>query len=788
MKQIKFKKVVLQNFKVHENAEMEFKDNSIILLTGSNGSGKTTFLDAITWACYDKTLEGASADEVIRNKAGKNCSVILEFDVDSDCYRIENYRKHSVHKNSKLLFKNNIDITETKTAETNKLIEKILMPLNVFKNSLVFSKFASSFMLLKHSEQKEIIDSILDLSIYDEYYEKVSKYLNDEESEKKIVQNKKDNIVIEYNTKKDNHIYNINKYKNDIETVSEELKTKNDDFKNVQSNNSISKKDITEKKKELQNKYLENKTQLSQIESEVSKLNELYNSNIKNLTSTFDKNKETIQKDIESKNKMAIEKINVALEKSKSQKMEIELKVENKKSEELKKFNDLIKSERDAFDIEKNKFDTKNNELLVKINSISEKLKSYQSDKKVESEKLNQIDNTSNKNNKICFACKQDLVSKESIENIKSLRDEIAGKIKSLDSSIKSSETECNKLKETQNKLREKYNDYVNSCKEKNNGHTNNYNSVLDQINEGKNKVLITFETSLQEFNQKKSALFDSIKIEINKEIDKLEKIYNKEKSDLENKLTKEKESQREKYIAIKKISTSIEEEISKCEKELNEYEQLNNKCEILKVEIENLNKTKNMYENLLKDEEVKFKNLELENENITKDFDTKLNKLEKNIEIFKFWKIGFGDTGIKSILLDEAIPILNKKSIELSNLTDCLRVSFDSQTKLKEGDLRDKFRVIATNTKELSETKLLSSGEKHVCNIIILLALRHLLEHMNDVSINLILMDEILDSLDEDRSKIIIEMLQNITKDHCIILISHTIKSMITYDQRYSF
>ena len=155
--------------------------------------------------------------------------------------------------------------------------------------------------------------------------------------------------------------------------------------------------------------------------------------------------------------------------------------------------------------------------------------------------------------------------------------------------------------------------------------------------------------------------------------------------------------------------------------------------------------------------------------------------------KILSFWVGAFGDSGIKSILLDEAIPILNDFSRKLSTKTQYIRVSFDSQKVLKSGDMRNKFEIRVDHTKNLSELSELSAGETRLANIIVLLSLRHLLEEMSNTSINLLLLDEILDSLDEENAMIAIEMINTLSKDYCVMMITHTLRSWIQADEEYS-
>jgi DNA repair exonuclease SbcCD ATPase subunit len=157
-------------------------------------------------------------------------------------------------------------------------------------------------------------------------------------------------------------------------------------------------------------------------------------------------------------------------------------------------------------------------------------------------------------------------------------------------------------------------------------------------------------------------------------------------------------------------------------------------------------------------------------------------------MEILDFWKDAFGDTGIKAILLDESIPILNKKAIELNEMITNLRVRFDSQKSLKSGDLRDKFSINVVQTQNLSEYNELSAGVTRIVNIIVLLCLRHLLETMSNKSINIMLFDELFDSLDDENSGIIIDMVKRFKNpDRCILMISHRHKDTINADEVYA-
>src|SRR5690606_15704134 len=161
-----------------KHAVLELDEQGLILIEGenltsgkflSNGSGKTSLLEAIVYAIYDTTSKGVQSDDVINNKVGKNTCVTLIGYNGEDEYRIERYRKHKKHKNKVLLFLNGKEITEKSTRDTNKTIENIVgIDYNTFINSIMFSQGsgAGRFAMATDKEKKEILENLVNLEIY----------------------------------------------------------------------------------------------------------------------------------------------------------------------------------------------------------------------------------------------------------------------------------------------------------------------------------------------------------------------------------------------------------------------------------------------------------------------------------------------------------------------------------------------------------------------------------------------------------------------------------------------
>ena len=172
MQDVVFKDLEMWNFRSHEHMTMDFLPNRFLVITGENGAGKSTVFDALSWVLYDMTTNKRRGDSVIRKRTGKNTGVVANFDVGEAEYRIENYRKHKVHKDGKFLYKND-ELVSGDRKTVNKLIEELLMPYDIFINCLMFSQYMKkSFTGMGDSAQKDILDAMLGLGIYSDYYEK----------------------------------------------------------------------------------------------------------------------------------------------------------------------------------------------------------------------------------------------------------------------------------------------------------------------------------------------------------------------------------------------------------------------------------------------------------------------------------------------------------------------------------------------------------------------------------------------------------------------------------------
>ena len=773
MQKVVFERVSLKNFRNHREMSFEFT-NGFNMITGPNGSGKTTIFDAICWALYDITTKSnRKADSIINKRTGKDTSVILSFSIDDKLYEIRNYRKDTKHNNQKILLlkhEGKEEILSSDRKEINERIKQMILPYSIFVNSLMFSQYIDkSFTEMGDSEQKDIFDNILSLKVYDDYLELIKKDFNNTEElivgisnlikvlgaeKEKYSEIKSSCLDDEINiiSVRDDNILKKNRI---IELSLDVMKRLKPEFANkdeVETKIKEIERTITEKEisiKNIQNKSIEEEKSIQ------DNCNDKMSSELESILADLNK------KIAEIENKISVIKseCDIEIEKIESKKKEVEIEYQKEKGS-LNNNQLNVLREKYVSIVDKIKSDTNNYKIIQnEITSLSKEVNKMISELK--------------KSKPICYACGQ-LMGKSESDKIKIL---IESKSKEIED------------KTQQSKL---LSDDIEKCKELLVAITLTADKLKKEL-ENKNK---TIEENKNNKLLKLDCDKDTILLEANKKINLLQSdifllkkeddsniVRNKWKIILSNFIAEIKKKYLIKIKEDEKELVFYKEEKNKYDLELKdllikekEYNNLTIKVEESKAEIIRINKDADdsllRINNKIKEVEDK---LEKVNNNIKKETDS-LERYQRKCKILEFWKRGFSNTGIKGILLDEAIPILNSKARELCSKIN-VKVSFSSQKALSSGELRNKFSVEVLQPKNLTDSRSdLSKGEGRLVDIVTLLSIRYLFERMYNIDFNILLFDEVLDSLDPLNVDVVLDILRSI-KDKSVILTTHTLR-----------
>ena len=138
--------------------------------TGSrNGTGKTTIVNALSYALYGQALTNIKKENLINKTNGKAMLVTVEFEKNNIKYRIERGRKPNVLR----LFVNDQeqktdkeeDDSQGDSRETQRSIEHMLeMSHTMFKHLVALNTYTEPFLSMRAADQREVIEQLLGIT------------------------------------------------------------------------------------------------------------------------------------------------------------------------------------------------------------------------------------------------------------------------------------------------------------------------------------------------------------------------------------------------------------------------------------------------------------------------------------------------------------------------------------------------------------------------------------------------------------------------------------------------
>ena len=131
-----------------------------------NGTGKTTAINALSYALYGSAISNIRRDNLVNKTNGKNMLVSLDFEINNTTYKIERGRKPNLLR----FYVNNEEQAVTDNAqgdsrETQDAIEQMLgLSHDMFKHILALNTYTEPFLSLKANDQRTIIEQLLGIT------------------------------------------------------------------------------------------------------------------------------------------------------------------------------------------------------------------------------------------------------------------------------------------------------------------------------------------------------------------------------------------------------------------------------------------------------------------------------------------------------------------------------------------------------------------------------------------------------------------------------------------------
>ena len=165
---IRFKKIKWKNFLSTGNQwiEIDFEKSSTTLIIGSNGAGKSTVLDALTFVLFNKPFRKITKSQLVNTVNEKDCNVEIDFTVGTRDYRVVRGIKPSIFE----IWVGDNMLNQTAAAnDQQKYLETNILKLNYKSFTQIVVLGSSSFipfMQLSAPNRREVIEDLLDIRIF----------------------------------------------------------------------------------------------------------------------------------------------------------------------------------------------------------------------------------------------------------------------------------------------------------------------------------------------------------------------------------------------------------------------------------------------------------------------------------------------------------------------------------------------------------------------------------------------------------------------------------------------
>lgn len=165
---INFEKIRWKNLLSTGNTftEIDLQSHNHTLIVGENGSGKSTFLDALMFSLYGKPFRKINKPQLLNTINGRDMLVECEFSIGEKKYLI----KRGIKPNIFEIYQNNVLLNlESSSIDYQEYFEKNILKINAKSFSQVVILGSASFvpfMQLTASNRREVVEDLLDIQIF----------------------------------------------------------------------------------------------------------------------------------------------------------------------------------------------------------------------------------------------------------------------------------------------------------------------------------------------------------------------------------------------------------------------------------------------------------------------------------------------------------------------------------------------------------------------------------------------------------------------------------------------
>jgi DNA repair exonuclease SbcCD ATPase subunit len=193
---ITFKKIRWKNFLSTGNhwSEIDFQKNHTNLIIGTNGAGKSTVLDALTFALFNKPFRKINKPQLVNTTNEKDCLVEIEFSVNSRDYLVRRGIKPNIFD----IEVNGVSLHKEADDRANqRILEENILKVN-YKSFTQIVILGSStfvpFMQLTTANRREVIEDLLDIRIFSAMNNLIKDKIREKKDQIKSLELKKETL------------------------------------------------------------------------------------------------------------------------------------------------------------------------------------------------------------------------------------------------------------------------------------------------------------------------------------------------------------------------------------------------------------------------------------------------------------------------------------------------------------------------------------------------------------------------------------------------------------------
>jgi len=223
---ILFENIKWRNFLSTGNqyTEINLNDKSTTLIIGTNGAGKSTVLDALTFSLFGKSFRKITKPQLINTVNEKDCRVEVEFSISSVKWKVVRGIKPNIFK----IYRNGEELDQHASAvDQQKWFEQNVIKMNHKSFSQIIILGSSTFvpfMQLSVANRREVIEDLLDIRIFSSMNMLIKDKIRNIRSEIKTLELKKeslnDKVIMQKNFIEELESRGNNQIKNNKEKIT----------------------------------------------------------------------------------------------------------------------------------------------------------------------------------------------------------------------------------------------------------------------------------------------------------------------------------------------------------------------------------------------------------------------------------------------------------------------------------------------------------------------------------------------------------------------------------------